>query len=308
VRDRAETRKKEVDVSSHDNCGGPRHARADLRIGKLPILRVVAVDSLVLHEMPDEKRWEPLETKIRSDGLLRHPPIAARDHGSSTHILLDGVNRVEALRRLGVQWLLLQEVDLEDDALVLSTWHHVAEGLNTDAFLEEIRRVADVSRAEDDFTPGGDFRPVIDRGMECVLVTADRKAYAVRAPDDPCSRLDVLTAVVGLIQRAANRDRVSYTNMADLARHYRDFSALVCYRPFAKTDVLELALAGRRFPSGVTRFSVPKRALYFDLPVAFLTGGGSVESKQAELDEMVTRKVREQKIRFYVEPTFIFDD
>jgi hypothetical protein len=114
--------------------------------------------------------------------------------------------------------------------------------------------------------------------------------------------------VAQVVHEARNRDRVSYTNMSDLAKHYRDFSALVCYKAFTKDEVLTLSLEGRKFPSGVTRFSIPKRALYFDLPLSFLEGEGSAETKQAELDEIIRGKIRDKKIRFYVEPTFIFDD
>jgi hypothetical protein len=157
-------------------------------------------------------------------------------------------------------------------------------------------------------TSAGDFEPVFGDETACLLVCADGSAYAVSAPADPAERLRVVTRVVDVVHTAKNRDRVSYTNMADLRKHYSQFSALVCHRPFDKNEVLALSLKGRRFPSGVTRFSVPKRALYFDLPFGFLKGDGSVEAKQRELDEMIQRRIRGKKIRFYAEPTFIFDD
>lgn len=293
---------------SYDSGEGGPGIKPNLEIGKLPALRVIDLDSLILHEQPDEERWKPLETRIRSDGVLKHPPIAARDHGSATHILLDGVNRVEAITRLGARRLLVQEVGLEDDTLVLSTWHHVVEGLAGEAVVERIGAGARISKVEGRFTAAGDFVPAFDRDTECLLVLRDRSVYAIHTTDDLRRRLEIVTGVVEVIHEAGNRDRVSYTNMSDLAKHYRDFSALVCYKAFTKDEVLTLSLEGRKFPSGVTRFSIPKRALYFDLPFSFLEGEGSAETKQAELDEMISEKIRNKKIRFYVEPTFIFDD
>ncbi len=293
---------------SYDRGEGPAGTKPNLEIGKLPALRVIDRDSLLLHEEPDEERWKPLETRIQSDGLLKHPPIAARDHDSATHILLDGVNRVQAMKRLGARWLLVQEVDLEDDALVLSTWHHVMEGLAGEAVVRNIGVGAQVSKVEARFTDAGDFIPVFAGDTECLLVLGDRSVYAVHAAEDPGRRLEIVTLVVDVVHEAKNRDRVSYTNMADLAKHYRGFSGLVCYKDFTKAEVLALSLEGRKFPSGVTRFSIPKRALYFDMPFSFLASGGSVEAKQAELDGIIQAKIREKKIRFYVEPTFIFDD
>jgi hypothetical protein len=297
-----------VRVFSYETGEDRTVIRPNLEIGKLPALRVIDIDSLLLHEEPDEERWKRLEASIRSDGLLKHPPIAARDHGSSSHILLDGVNRVEAMRRLGARRLLIQEVDLGDDTLVLSTWHHVMEGLEGGAAVERIGASARISKVEGSFTGAGDFIPHFDRDTECMLVLKDRSTYAVRTTDDLLRRLEIVRAVAAVVHEAQNRDRVSYTNMADLAKHYRDFNTLVCYKAFTKDEVLALSLEGRKFPSGVTRFSIPKRALYFDLPFSFLEGEGPVESKQEELDELIREKIRQKKIRFYVEPTFIFDD
>ena len=301
-------KKEESDLFSYDSETGGPGIRPNLEVGKLPALRVIDVDALILHEQPDEERWKRLEERIRADGMLKHPPIAAKDHGSRTHILLDGVNRVEAMKRLGARRLLVQEVDLEDDSLVLSTWHHVMEGLGGEALVERIASRTAISEVQGNFTGSEDFVPVFDRETECLVVLKGRSVYAVHTTDDLRRRLEIVTGVVDVVHEAANRDRVSYTNMADLAKHYRDFSALVCYKAFTKDEVLSLSLEGRKFPSGVTRFSIPKRALYFDLPFSFLRGDGSVETKQAELDEIVREKIRNKKIRFYVEPTFIFDD
>jgi hypothetical protein len=295
-------------VFSYDRSSEWSAISPNLAVGKLPELRLIAIDSLVLHEEPDEDRWKALKARIESDRVLKHPPIAAKDHGSATHILLDGVNRVEALRRLGARWLMVQEVDLEDGSLVLSTWHHVVEGLGVAEMVDRIGEFSEVREVEPRFTSEGDFEPVFDDRTGCLLVFRDRSVRAVSAPDDSAGRLGIVSSIVGLIHTAKNRDRVSYTNMADLTKHYCGFSALVCYKAFAKTDVLALSLNGRRFPSGVTRFSVPKRALYFDLPFAFLEGDGSVETKQRELDDLIRKRIRDKKIRFYVEPTFIFDD
>jgi hypothetical protein len=295
-------------VFSYDTGRDHAGTKPNLEVGKLPALRVIHMDSLLFHEQPDEERWRPLEARIREDGLLKHPPIAARDHGSATHILLDGVNRVEAIRRLGASWLLVQEVDLGDDMLVLSTWHHVMEGLAGEDVVERLKAGTRISRIEGEFTGAGDFLPIFAPDSECLLVLKDRSAYAVHTADDLVSRLKIVSSVVGVVHEARNRDRVSYTNMGDLAKHYRDFSGLICYRAFTKDEVLALCLDGRKFPSGVTRFSIPKRALYFDLPFSFLKGKGTPESKQAELDDIIQAKIKAKKIRFYVEPTFIFDD
>jgi hypothetical protein len=262
----------------------------------------------LLHEKPDEERWAAVAERIKVSGYLKHPVIAARDHGMTTHLLLDGVNRVEALRRLGAAFVLVQEVEFDDDELTLSSWHHAIEGMDGDRLIEDIQRATKVRPFDGEFTTDDDFVPGFESGTVCCIVLPDRRCYAVNAGDEAEARLDLLHGVVELIHGARRRDRVSYTNLRDLTRHYREFSALVCYRPFSKHDVLDLSLKGLKFPSGVTRFSIPKRALSFNMPLDLLKGETSAEALQERLDDMIREKITGKRIRFYSEPTFYFDD
>lgn len=280
----------------------------NLEIGKLPAIRIIKLSSLLLHEKPDEERWKSVAQRIARSGHLKHPPVAARDHGTATHILLDGVNRVEALRRIGAAFVLVQEVDLHDRGVILSTWHHAVEGLDGDDMIDSLSDSLRITSFEGEFTSSADFVPRFTGDCVCCIVLPDRRSYAVHAEASPENRVRVVGEVVDLIHRATNRDRVSYTNVSDLAKHYKDFSALISYKAFSKEDVVNLASKGFVFPSGVTRFSIPKRALSFDIPVAFLQERESLEAKQAVLEEMVREKIREKRIRFYAEPTFYFDD
>ena len=285
-----------------------REDRLRLEIGKLPRIRIIELDSLLLHEDPDPRRSAALARRLASEGRLRSPVIAARDHGTVSHILLDGANRVEALRRLGARHVLIQEVDLDDKHLALSTWHHVLEGLGGRTLAARLAAMTKVRSARARFTSDGDFIPAYTDDVACLVVLPTKRVLAVLDGGSAASRLEVSRQVVAETASASNIDRVSYTNIADLKRHYPEFSALICYRGFSKPDVLRLALRGKRFPSGVTRFGVPKRALAVSVPLGLLTRRSSAAAKQAELDAMIRKAIETKKIRFYQEPTFYFDD
>lgn len=280
----------------------------DLEIGKLPVLRLVEIDSLLLHEEADPARAVPLARRIRSDGFLRNPPIAARDHGAASHILLDGANRVEALRQLGARFAVIQEVDLADRQVALTTWHHVLEGLRGHKMVRGLASCARVAILKGTFTREGDFLPRFGVDVTCYIILPGRETFAVLGGRLPANRLNIVTRVAAVAAGASNRDRVSYTNVNDLARNYPRFSALICYRAFSKQQVLRLAIAGGRFPSGITRFSVPKRALALSVPLGLLTQRGAARAKQGKLDQMIRRAIESKKIRFYEEPTFYFND
>ena len=282
--------------------------RLSLEIGKLPKITLVEADRLLLHEEPDKRRVESIVKRMRADDTVRHPLIAARDHGAASHILLDGMNRYMALRSLGCRFVPVQEVDFDDEGLTLSTWHHAVEDLDAETITARSPVPVSAVPFNGAFNSTGDFLPRYDKGWVCCVVAPGGKSFAIHAHDSTLSRLETIRHVVERIGTAGRMDRVSYTNMLDLARNYPRFSALVCYREFSKTDVLQLSLAGLKFPSGVTRFGVPKRALSFGVPLSLLRNGGSLEERDAALQRMVTDKIRERKIRIYEEPTFYFDD
>jgi hypothetical protein len=279
-----------------------------LEIGKLPKLMLIGEKDLLLHEEADARRSERIVARLKADGIVRHPLIAARDHGTVSHMLLDGVNRCAALRSLGCKFLPIQEVDLKDRSLGLSTWHHEVEGLEPEQVVEVLSSSMRVVAFKGTFTPAGDFIPHFEPDWGACIVLPDRRCMALVVDGSTQQRVEAIRRMVRRVSPKGAMDRVSYTNIDDLVRNYPDFSALVCYREFSKEDVFQMAVRGVLFPSGVTRFSVPKRALSFGFPLSLLQGDESLAERQEALDRMIIEKIRARKIRFYQEPTFHFDD
>jgi hypothetical protein len=269
---------------------------------------LIDIDALLLHEEADERRGAAIHARIEADGLIRHPLMAAKDHGEVSHLLLDGVNRYAALRKLACRFVPIQEVNLDDNALGLSTWHHELEGLAPQEVIDVLSSSMRVVAFQGGFTQAGDFMPRFEKNWGCVVVLPDRRCLAVIVDGTTQQRVEAIRRMVRRLSPAGAMDRVSYTNLNDLVANYPRFSALVCYPPFSKSDVLHMAVGKFLFPSGVTRFSVPKRVLSFGFPLSLLRSKGSLEEAQASLHGMIVDKIRKRKIRFYEEPTFHFDD
>src|SRR5438067_6678437 len=85
----------------------------------IPDLRLLPTEALVLHEHADEKRVVRLETRLRTDGFLKNPPIVAAIPGTEKYVVLDGANRTSAVMRLGYPHLLVQVVDYNSDRVQL---------------------------------------------------------------------------------------------------------------------------------------------------------------------------------------------
>lgn len=68
-------------------------------------LQLLKMDALSLYEEYDEAKVHTLQAKIAEDGMFLNPitVAAANDEGHSLRIVVDGANRLEALRRLGAK-------------------------------------------------------------------------------------------------------------------------------------------------------------------------------------------------------------
>lgn len=292
-----------------------KRAAARMKIGELPDLRIVAIESLRLHEAPDERRLGAIEERLLAERVLKHPPVVADPGDGEDLIVLDGANRVSALRSLGILHLPVQVISLEDPSLEIRSWHHAVERLDRDFFLRALGVDGDVvvfepERPRDGAreAPGSTEDASLFNGHSCTLTFAVGGRVALGNGTGVLGRLASLERVTSLYRNMPLFDRVSYTNLDDLRTHYPAFSTLVSFQPFDRDEIVEMVRAGRRLPAGITRIILPKRALGINMRLEFLELPIAVEHKHRCLQDVIHRKVAERSIRFYEEPTFRFDE
>ena len=284
---------KELQVTDKD--------KNHLKVGELPELSIVEIADVIFHEQPHEERVENLMSRFEQEGVLKHPPIVGRTDGSTKRILLDGANRVSALRNLGYRFAMVQEIDLNEEDLVLDTWHHAVEHLEKESILTHAESVSGVSVLN-----GGQ---VLDAaGTLCAVWFPTSERVTLVGSDELFERVRQLVEFTDHYHQFAFMDRVSYTNMKHLRRNYAHLSALVMFRRFTKEDLVRLCGDGRLLPSGVTRVLLPKRALRFNLSLEVLSSDSSLKEKNEWLKNDIQEKIAGKTIRFYREPTFHFDD
>ena len=275
----------------------------ELKIGELPTLKIVDIDTLRFHENPDDFRKAKLAERFKTEKILKNPPIVAQRGGNSEYIILDGANRVTALVGLGLKQIVVQVVDIDDNQLIIDSWHHAIEKLDRDFFKKHISDIEGITC----FDHGGDMSDN-DKERLCTLIFSDGRSCTVVSDGDLGTLVGRLSQMTDLYLHDNIYDRVSYINLEHLKMHYPDFRTLVAFRNFDKEELLELALNGIKLPSGITRVFLPKRALGLNMDLNFLEADRSLEVKNRELDEMILAMVRAKSIRFYREPTFAFDE
>jgi L-serine kinase (ATP) / ParB family transcriptional regulator, heme-responsive regulator len=271
-----------------------------------PVLRVVETARLVLHEEPDFARVARMKEALRRDGVLRNPPVVA-PHGADEHLLvLDGANRVTALRELGAPHLVAQVVNYSSPAVALSTWRHyviedgrppVRDRLNDRGALRTAP-VGDAVEAEERLRGGAALAAVVDAcGAVLVAPGADRVGGVAMLRD-----------LVALYRGAARIYRVDGGTLETLNAEY-GAGTLIVFPPYGKDDIVRMAACGERLPAGITRHLIPARVLHLNAPLALLLEDREdAASKQRQLDAAVALRWQDHRVRYYAEPTYLFDE
>ncbi len=275
---------------------------------EFPTLQVIRLDKLVVHEWHDDQRTPPLIERLKSSGVLRNPPIVSPfPDGSGRFMVLDGANRTTALERMGYPHVLAQIVAHDAPTLDLKTWNHVCWGLPPQEFLAGIQALDGIALEEQDEESG--FHRLHNRTLLALIQTPDHKIHAASsASEDVIGFIQSLNVLVNSYKARLHLDRTRVRQVTALDANYHDLAGLVVFPPFELQEVFDLCGSGHLFPPGITRFSVSPRALRVNYPLEDLAAHRPLEEKNEILNRWLQERVARKGVRFYVEPTVLFDE
>jgi hypothetical protein len=275
-------------------------------IPSLPNLKILPIDTLILHEDHDDQRAAPLVEKLREAGILRNPPIVMPlADGTARYMVLDGANRVTSLREMEFPHIVAQVVEADNPYVNLQTWNHVVWGMSPKALISRIRKIKGLEVIKVNTQKSLDapkYVPVHIRLPE-------RKLYLLaETPSELERHIDTLHQIVNTYKTRASLDRTSQTLIDSFKSIYSDLTALVIFPSFKIKTVLKLAAQKIVLPTGITRFTVSPRALHLNYPLHELSSGKPIEYKEEYLKEWMEERVKKKGVRLYSEATFLFDE
>ncbi len=275
-------------------------------IPNLPNLRILPIESLILHEDHDMQRTLPLVEKLRAQGILRNPPIVMPlNDGTDRYMVLDGANRVTSLCALEFPHIVAQVVAANDPHVNLQTWNHVVWGMGVKTLMSSLRKVKGIEPAKVDTRRSLDAPKYVPMQIRF----PDGSFYILKeTPSDLATHIETMHGVVNAYKTRASLDRTSQTLIDTFKKVYPDLTALVIFPHFKIKTVLKLASQGVMLPTGITRFTVSPRALHVNYPLHELSSGKPIEYKQEYLTRWVEERVKKKGIRLYSEATFLFDE
>ena len=275
-------------------------------IPSLPHLKILPLESLILHEDHDAQRSQPLMEKLRAAGILRNPPIVMPlMDGTKRYMVLDGANRVTSLQEMEFPHIVAQVVEADDPHVSLQTWNHVLWGMSTRTLLSELRKLKGIEVVKVDTHKSVDAPKYVPVHVRL----PDGKLYLLaETPSDLAGHIRTLHGIVNTYKTRASLDRTSQTLIDSFKEIHQDLTALVIFPPFKVKTLLKLAGRKIMLPTGVTRFTVSPRALHLNYPLHELSSGKPVEYKKEYLKQWIEERVKKKNVRLYTEATFLFDE
>ncbi len=277
----------------------------DTRVS-IPNLELLPLNDLLEHERHDDQRTIPLVTRIRESGVWRNPPIVAPlQDGSQRFMILDGANRIAALRLMESPHAVVQVVRPDDPGLKLYNWNHVVWNFDSSEMLASIDQLQDMSVVHGDHDTSANSTEQSLAKFE----TGQGDLFTVwTSTQDLESRIGLLNAIVDIYKQRASLDRTSEWSVVRLKSAYENLCGLVIFPKLEIKQVLSLAGCGCLLPTGITRFTVSPRVLHLNFPLESMTGQDSLEEKNKQLQDFLQQRITNKGIRYYAEATYLFDE
>jgi len=278
------------------------------KIRDLPLLAILPLEKMLLHERHDQQRSPLLLDSLRNSGVLRNPPIVTplRDR-TGRYMVLDGAHRTLAFQSLGLEHILAQVVEPDDAGLALNPWNHVLWGLDPQEFMRGISMIPYLTVEHCDITQA--YQELINKLALLLLRLPDGEDLIIHPPtNDLITRVNFLNNIVDKYKDQAQMDRTNLRDMRDLMILYPPLTGLVIFPRFRIEEVMYLAGSGFLLPTGTTRFSISPRALHVNYPLDELFAEIDLEEKDKRLQKWLQERLAKKGVRYYAEATFLFDE
>lgn len=257
-------------------------------------LRILPIDSLAVYEKHDPNRTPPLLKKIAADDAFFNPIVVAQK--DDTMVLIDGANRIEALKELGMKSVLVNVVDYADDqAVELRNNVHFLR-LDKKAFMSRL------SNASIAFTVASQSEAIVALGAgEAAAIAKVADEWMVFAENG--SAVDSVNALVDSYLGSCDVYRLS-----ELAQHEEGFGVKIVFRTFTIDEIIALAKEGRWLNSGITWHKVKNSIVRFAVPLEKLQDADQLEEKNNWLQQQLAAKIANREIRYYPSNVYICNE
>jgi hypothetical protein len=243
---------------------------------------MVEMEVLRPHEEVIEDVVAKLAEAIRRDGVVRDPLIVDQED----HIVLDGMHRFSALKRLNCRFAPCCLLDYMSPQITVGSWFRIFNVENASSVAEQVLsslkldyKVSQTSMTDPAFDPA------------TIIVTKEGDAFTLSHSVGGLEQCRTAAKIEALLVKRGLK--VTYLSeslaLQWLTSGHANF--VIALPVFSKGMIRKFGSEGLLLPHKVTRHIIPSRPMEIDVPLELLTARNiSVREADERLDELLQRR------------------
>jgi len=246
-------------------------------------ITMLDIDAVLLHEEAISELLEQLTTSIKNHGCLHHPIIV----DAESRVVLDGMHRVIALKKLRCRWVPACLVDYKNPAIKIFSWYRTIRGTNAvKRLLAQVKyigsNVEKVNQIDEKVVGASPIAAAIKTLNESFLVNSQfgslKEAY------DVIEHIEKRLKTVGL--------EIRYETESDAQQrlNQRQADAVLLTPKLTKQDIIETAFSRKKFAHKASRHIIPARPMQLCVPLNLLKSNKSLSQINEDLKNMLKEK------------------
>ncbi len=236
----------------------------------------IDLDDLKPHEEVIEQAVRQLVKAIREENEVRDPLIVDKQ----SLVILDGMHRYNALKKLGCQRAPVCLVDYDDERIGVGAWSRCFNVTNPDVLAAEALGALNQKYEREVIGTGK-----IDLTNSAIITRLSR--FQLKGEMNRLSKSQLAVKIEKYI--SGQGFKCEYVAEDTIAQLTSKANLVIPVPVFSKTEIRETATSGRLLPHKVTRHIIPSRPLRLDVPLDLLVSGSS-EVANEKLEQLLSSR------------------
>lgn len=268
-------------------------------------LDLLKISEIKLHETTETYRLRNIYHRIATSKFLMNPVIVGKY--KDDYILLDGANRLASLKEVGCKLVLAQIIDYLDSKIKLCKWNHLVYNFD---FPKVLKYLTD-NKLKYQYTSYSEGEKKLRKGSHYVMATdiGTNESILIKLPKNLFQMVKEINLITKSYFNKYPFDRSEEEiKFYDLVKYSRKKGILFEFPSFTKEQVIRVAKDSAKIPAGITRHILNNRVLHIRYEISMLKSDDNLTKKREALNEYLTSKIDNNKVRQYRESVIIFDE
>jgi len=238
-----------------------------------------------------------LTQKIKNDRMLINPILVGQIKKFKQYIILDGINRLEALKSLNIKYVVAQVVDyFNEEQINLFSNHHYfpIEDKNI------IGKIRNTNSVDWNLINKKQANQLIEKGEIIGYIRIKNRFWSLGRHTSLKQSVDLLNKIVNVYL-----GQVKFYRLSEIIESLSNYPMEIAFRRFRKKETAELSCKRIMLNSGITRHVPSISYSRLNLPLSILKSKSNLATKNQELKKFYQTIITKQKFRYYSQSVFI---